>query len=139
MWSLVCVWFSWRLDLTWNNVAWFLMTDFLRLSPAQAQNFLVCFVDHCESCAQDVNTVFWWLGFYGCGCHLEREYEKTVAALCIFFLIIVKFLQLRGHRQIAEPRKYCLVHVIVFFGMCFLYFCFSYVGNFGLIPYNILV
>ena len=42
---------------------------------------------------------------------------------------IVKSLQLRGRRQIAEPRKYCLVHVIVFFGVCFLYlFCFSQVG-----------
>ena len=39
---------------------------------------------------------------------------------------IVKSLQLRGRRQIAEPRKYCLVRVIVFFDVCFLYlFCFS--------------
>ena len=29
-------------------------------------------------------------------------------------LIIVISLQLRGRRQIAEPRKYCLVRVIVF-------------------------
>ena len=29
-------------------------------------------------------------------------------------LIIVISLQLRGCRQIAEPRKYCLVRVIVF-------------------------
>ena len=28
--------------------------------------------------------------------------------------VIVKSLQLRGRRQIAEPRKYCLVRVIVF-------------------------
>ena len=41
-------------------------------------------------------------------------------------LIIVKSLQLRGRRQIAEPRKYCLVRVIVFFGMCFLYFFVSH-------------
>ena len=33
-------------DSTRNNVAWFLMGDFLR--P------LACFVTHCESCAQDV-------------------------------------------------------------------------------------
>ena len=40
-------------------------------------------------------------------------------------LIIVIFLQLRGRRQIAEPLKYCLVRVIIFFfGMCFLYFLF---------------
>ena len=42
---------------------------------------------------------------------------------------IVKSLQLRGRRQIAEPRKYCLVRVIVFFDVYFLYlFCFSQVG-----------
>ena len=42
---------------------------------------------------------------------------------------IVKSLQLRGRRQIAEPCKYCLVRVIVFFDVCFLYlFCFSQVG-----------
>ena len=41
----------------------------------------------------------------------------------------MKSLQLRGHRQIAEPRKYYLVCVIVFFGVCFLYlFYFSQVG-----------
>ena len=43
----------------------------------------------------------------------ERE-KKTLAALCIFFLIIVKSLQLREQRQIAELRKYCFVPVIVF-------------------------
>ena len=31
---------------------------------------------------------------------------------------IVKSLQLRGRRQIAEPHKYCLVHVIVFLCVC---------------------
>ena len=36
----------------------------------------------------------------------------------------MKSLQLRGCRQIAEPHKYCLVHVIVFFGVYFLYFFF---------------
>ena len=43
-----------------------------------------------------------------------------------FFLIIMKSLQLRGHKQISESHKYCLVRVIVFFGVYFLYFfCFS--------------
>ena len=74
-----------------NNVAWFLMGDFLRFSP--------------------------WSGGL---------------VLLYFFLIIVKFLQLRGRRQIAEPRKYCLVRVIVFLWRVFsLFFCFSQVGNFG--------
>ena len=50
---------------------------------------------------------------------------------------IVESLQLRGRRQIAEPRKYCLVRVIVFFDVCFLYlFCFSQVGILVKIPYN---
>ena len=45
-------------------------------------------------------------------------------------LIIVISLQLRGRRQIAEPRKYCLVREIVFFLACvFSNFCFSRVGN----------
>ena len=59
--------------------------------------------------------------------------KKIVAASCTLYssLIIVKSLQLRGRRQIAESRKYCFVRVIVLFGVCFLYFCFSQVGNFG--------
>ena len=34
----------------------------------------------------------------------ERE-KNCTAALCIFSLIIVKSLQLHGHRKIAESRK----------------------------------
>ena len=41
-------------------------------------------------------------------------------------LIIVKSLQFRGHRQIAEPRKYCLVCVIVFLWRVFSLFFFSH-------------
>ena len=64
-------------------------------------------------------------------CFCERE--KTVAALLYSSLIIVKSLQFRGRKQIAEPRKYCLVHVIVFFfGVCFsLFFCFFKGWEFG--------
>ena len=57
--------------------------------------------------------------------------EKIVGAPCTLYssLIIVKSLQLHGRKQIAEPLKYCLVRVIVFFSVCFLYlFCFSQVG-----------
>ena len=61
--------------------------------------------------------MYWELGFL-------RVFLCTI----VFSLIIVKSLQLRGRRQIAEPRKYCLVRVIVFFSVCFLYlFCFSQV------------
>ena len=61
--------------------------------------------------------MYWELGFL-------RVFLCTIVSP----YFIVKSLQLHGRRQIAEPRKYCLVRVIVFFGMCFLYlFCFSQV------------
>ena len=54
-------------------------------------------------------------------------YSEILATPWTYF--IVKSLQLRGRRQIAEPHKYCLVRVIVSFGVYFLYlFCFSQVG-----------
>ena len=64
--------------------------------------------------------------------------ENIVAASCTLYysLIIVKSLQLRGRRQIAEPRKYCLVHVIVFLWRVFSLFLFLTGWEFGLIPYN---
>ena len=70
----------------------------------------------------------------------ERElgYNWELGFLRVFLCTIVspyfkvKSLQLRGRRQIAESRKYYFVHVIVFFGVCFLYlFCFSQVNIFG--------
>ena len=53
--------------------------------------------------------------------------KKNVAALCTFFLIIVKSLQLRGRKQIVEPRKYCFVRVIVFFLACVFSFLFYFI------------
>ena len=77
MWCAYC-WALWSLvvfdlddDPTRNNVAWFLMGDFFRLSPwrgglgRQAQ-ILTRFVAHCESCAQDVENVV--LVIRVCGC-----------------------------------------------------------------------
>ena len=62
--------------------------------------------------------MYWELGFL-------RVFLCTIVSP----YFIVKSLQLRGRRQIAEPCKYCLVRVIVFFDVCFLYlFCFSQVG-----------
>ena len=62
--------------------------------------------------------VYWELGFL-------RVFLCTIVSP----YFIVKFLQVRGRRQIAELYKYCLVCMIIFFGVCFLYlFCFSYVG-----------
>ena len=75
-------------------------------------------------------------------CRVLQKVRKVVAASCALYSsqIIVKSLQLRRRRQIAKPRKYCLVRVFVFFffffffSVCFLYFfififCFSQVGN----------
>ena len=63
------------------------------------------------------------------GYNWELCFLSVFLCTIVFSLIIVKSLQLRERKQIAESRKYCLVRVIVFFGVCFLYlFCFSQVG-----------
>ena len=70
-------------------------------------------------------------------CNWDLGFLKVFLCTIVFSLIIVKSLQFRGRRQIAEPCKYCLVRVIVFFDVCFFYlFCFSQVGILGKIPYN---
>ena len=62
--------------------------------------------------------MYWELGFL-------RVFLCTIVSP----YFIVKSLQLRRRRQIAELWKYCLVRAIVFFGVCFLYlFYFSQVG-----------
>ena len=68
-----------------------------------------------------------------------RVRGKTIATPCISFSpIIVKSLQLRGRRQIAESRKYCLVHVIIFLWRVFsLFFLFLIGWEFGFIPYTL--
>ena len=49
----------------------------------------------------------------------------------------MKSLQLRGRRQIAEPRKYCLVRVIIFLWHVFFSILFIIgLGIFVLIPFN---
>ena len=70
-----------------------------------------------------------YLGFC-CYRFLERLKHYTVA-LVFFSLIIVKSLQLRGRRQIAEPRKYCLVRVIVFSLACVfsIFYLFIFVSH----------
>ena len=63
------------------------------------------------------------------GCNWDLGFLRVFECTIVSPYFIVKSLQLCGRRQIAEPRKYCLVRVIVFFGVCFLYlFCFSQVG-----------
>ena len=71
------------------------------------------------------------------GCNWDLGFLRVFLCTIVFSLIIVKSLQLHGRRQIAEPRKFCLVRVIVFFEVCFLYlFCFSQVGILIKIPYK---
>ena len=63
------------------------------------------------------------------GCNWELSFLRVFLCTIVSPYFIVKSLQLRGCRQIAESRKHCLVRVIVFFGVCFLYlFCFSQLG-----------
>ena len=54
---------------------------------------------------------------------VRNNYSRTL--VFSFSLIIVKSLQLCGRRQIAEPRKYCFVRVIVFLWLLFSLFFFS--------------
>ena len=65
--------------------------------------------------------VLWWVVL---PCFSMRE--NIVAASCTMYSspIIVKSLQLRRRRQIAEPRKYCLLSVIIFLWYVFFYFFF---------------
>ena len=81
---------------------------------------------------------------FQCGVSCRVSYiEKILQPHFVLYssLKIVKPLQLHGHRQIAEPRKYCLVHVIVFFSLAcvfsFFFFLFLTGWEFSLIPYNI--
>ena len=115
-----CVWSGWRPDPT--------------------QIILRLFFTHCESCAQDVENVTFFIRV--CYCQFLIERTNYTVALCIFpwnpCEILVKSLQLCGRRQIAKPRKYCLMYVIVFLWRVFSLFCFSQVGNFRLIPYSII-
>ena len=70
------------------------------------------------------------------GCNWELDFLRVFLCTIVSPYFIVKSLQLRGCRQITEPRKYCHVRVIVFFDVCFLYlFCFSQVGILIKIPY----
>ena len=80
-------------------------------------------VAHCDSCAHDIETIVLVIRVSCCSILGEKNYT---IALCIFSLIIMKSLQLRGRRKIAEPRKYCFMNVIIiFFGRVFSLFCFS--------------
>ena len=121
LWSLVLFDSVWRLNL--NNIAWFLMGDLLRLSPWSEGLGRQARLAHCGTAFCNQDFLVW------CGCCVIYIYiENIVTASCTLYysLIIVISLQLRGHRQIAEPRKYCLMRDFFFFGVCFLYFFVSH-------------
>ena len=63
-----------------------------------------------------------------CGCCFIYREKNIVADSCTMYssLIIMISLQLRGRRQIAESRKYCLVRVIVFLWRVFSLFFVSH-------------
>ena len=58
------------------------------------------------------------------GCNWELGFLRVFLCIIVSPYFIVKSLQLRGRRQIAEPRKYYLVRVIVFFFTCVFSICF---------------
>ena len=69
--------------------------------------------------------------------YIQRKYCSHCGCTLYSSLIIVISLQLRGCRQIAESRKYCLVCVIVFSLACVFSIFLVLIGwEFGLIPYN---
>ena len=73
----------------------------------------------------------------GLPCYIYIE-NIVAARLCTLYssLIIVISLQLRGRRKIAEPRKYCLVCVIVILWRVFSLIFVSHGLGIRLIPYN---
>ena len=64
------------------------------------------------------------------GCNWELGFLRVFLYTIVSPYFIVKSLQFRGRRQSAEPRKYCLMRVIVFLWRVFslFFFCFSQVG-----------
>ena len=59
---------------------------------------LTRFVIHCESCAQDIENVALVIRVFRCSFDIKKKKKNCTATLCIFSLIIVKSLQLRGRR-----------------------------------------
>ena len=81
---------------------------------------LARFVTHCVSCVQDVENAVLVIKVFYCCCR-SWETETLYYYTLYFSIIIVKSLQFRGRRQIAEPRKYYLVRVIIFLWRDFLF------------------
>ena len=109
------VWSSWWLDPTrmiWRGFQWEIFWGLVHRAEAWA-------------CAQDLENVFWWLGFCCCSFWEKKKKKKKLYCCTLYFsLIIVKSLQLYECKQIAELCKYCLVRVIVFLWCVFSLFLF---------------
>jgi len=86
-------------DPTRNNVAWY------------------------RNRAQDIETIVLMIRVSWCS---FWKREKLCCRTLYFSLIIVKSLQFRGRRQIAESRKCCLVRVIIFLWHVFFLYFVSY-------------
>ena len=66
------------------------------------------------------------------GYNWELGFLRVFLCTIVSSYFIVKSLQLCGRRQIAEPRKYCLVRVIVFVWCVFSLFVLFLTGwDFG--------
>ena len=66
------------------------------------------------------------------GYNWELGFFRLFLCTIVSSYFIVKSLQLCGRRQIVEPRKYCLVRVIVFLWRVFSLFVLFLTGwNFG--------
>ena len=67
---------------------------------------------------------FCFVGERELGCNWELGFLRVFLYTIVSPYFIVESLQLRGRRQIAEPRKYCLVRVIIFSLTCVFSICF---------------
>ena len=90
----------WRPDS--NNIAWLFNGRFIEACWAR--------LAHCGTTFCNQGFLVWW----DCRVIYRERILQPLGCTLYSSLIIVISLQLRGHRQIAEPRKYCLVRVIVF-------------------------
>ena len=91
------------------------------------ENFLAYFVAYCESFMQDIKTIV--LEIRVLCCFWERKLDCH--HILYFSLKIVKSLQRRGRRQIAKPRKYCLM--CDYFSLMYFFFfliCISLIWEF---------
>ena len=62
------------------------------------------------------------------GCNWDLGFLRVFLCTIVSPYFIMKSLQLRGRRQIAEPRKYYLVRVIIFLWRVFSLFILFLIG-----------